>query len=120
MMAGPAGESGVSLVEQLIAVALLGVLAVALLYGLSGGTLGVGVVDEQVNVANLAGSALESVKRGSYVTGTTTYSPTLSTPGGYAVTVAASQVITGLQWITATVYHNGRAVGQISDYKANR
>jgi type II secretory pathway pseudopilin PulG len=119
-MVDQTGESGISLVEQLIAVALLGVLAISLLYGLSSGTLGVGVVDEQVNAANLAGSALEAVKRGAYVTGTVAYTPTLLLSADFQVTVVASPVITGLQWITATVYHNGRMVKQISDYKANR
>lgn len=119
-MSGPADESGFSLVEQLIAVALLGILAVALLYGLSGGTLGVGVVDEQVNASNIASSALEAVKQGAYVTATSAYSPTIAAPAGYAVVVDVSPVVTGLQWITATVYHNGRMVKQISDYKSNR
>lgn len=119
-MAGRAGEAGVSLVEQLIAVALMGLLAVALLYGLSGGTLGVGVVDEQVTAVNLASSALEMVKRTAYVTGTTAYTPALDAPTGFTVLVTASPVLTGLQWITATVYHNGRLVNQVSDYKTNR
>jgi len=113
-------ECGFSLVEQLIAVALVAILLLALLNGLSGGTLGVGVVDEQVTASNLGTSALEAVKRSTYVTGTVAYTPTLMLPTGYSVSVSASTVITGLQWVTATVYHNGRQVTQIADYKANR
>jgi type II secretory pathway pseudopilin PulG len=121
-----ADERGVSLVEQLIALALLGVLVVTLLYGLSGATVAVGVVDEQVTSLNLATSALESVRGMSYVTGTSVYTPSLVVPPGYGVSVgssaflSASTVITGLQWLTATVTHNGRMAVQISDLKANR
>jgi type II secretory pathway pseudopilin PulG len=115
-----------SLVEQLIALALLGILVITLLYALSGATVAVGVVDEQVSALNLATSALESVRVMSYVTGTAAYAPSLDLPPGYAVTVASSAflsgstVITGLQWLTATVTHNGRVAVQISDLKANR
>jgi type II secretory pathway pseudopilin PulG len=121
-----ADERGLSLVEQLIALALLGILVVTLLYALSGATVAVGVVDEQVTSLNLATSALESVRVMSYVTGTSFYTPTLLVPAGYGVSVAssaflsASTVITGLQWLTATVTHNGRVAVQISDLKANR
>jgi prepilin-type N-terminal cleavage/methylation domain-containing protein len=119
-------ERGMSLVEQLIALALLGILVVTLLYALSGATVAVGVVDEQVTSLNLATSALESVRGLAYVTGTTTYVPSLAVPPGYSVTVASSAflsattVITGIQWVTATVTHNGRVAVQISDLKANR
>jgi type II secretory pathway pseudopilin PulG len=121
-----ADERGLSLVEQLIALALLGILVITLLYALSGATVAVGVVDEQVTALNLATSALESVRVMSYVTGTSFYTPSLDTPAGYGVSVASSvflsgsTVITGLQWLTATVTHNGRVAVQISDLKANR
>ena len=121
-----ADERGVSLVEQLISLALLGILVVTLLYALSGGMVAVGVVDEQVTTLNLATSALEAVRGMPYVTGTLAYAPALIAPPGYAVSVAssaflsASTVITGIQWLTATVTHNGRVAVQLSDLKANR
>jgi type II secretory pathway pseudopilin PulG len=126
-----ADERGLSLVEQLIALALLGILVITLLYALSGATVAVGVVDEQVTSLNLATSALESVRVMTYVTVTgitpsVVYTPSLVTPAGYGVSVASSvflsgsTVITGLQWLTATVTHNGRVAVQISDLKANR
>ena len=79
-----------------------------------------GVVDEQVTATNAATSALEAVKRTAYVTGTMSYTPMVSVPAGYEVSVAVSPVVTGLQWVTATVTHNGRVVTQIADYKGNR
>ncbi len=121
-----ADERGLSLVEQLISLALLGVLVVTLLYALSGGTVAVGVVDEQTTALNLATSALESVRGMTYVTGTVAYTPSLAVPPGYEVSVAssaflsASTVVTGIQWLTATVTHNGRVAMEISDLKANR
>lgn len=121
-----ADERGISLAEQLVSVALLGILVVTLLYALSGGTVAVGVVDEQVTSLNLATSALESVRGISYVTGTLSYMPSLLAPAGYGVSVASSvflsgsTVITGIQWLTATVTHNGNVTVQISDLKANR
>jgi type II secretory pathway pseudopilin PulG len=120
-----ADERGLSLVEQLISLALLGILVVTLLYALSGATVAVGVVDEQVTALNLATSALESVRVMSYTTAMG-YSPSLSVPPGYECSVASSvflsgsRVITGLQWITATVWHNGRVALQIADLKADR
>ena len=111
-----------SLVEQLISLALLGILVVTLLYALSGATVAVGVVDEQVTSLNLATSALESVRVMSYTT-SVPYTPTLVVPPGYGVSVASSvflsgsTVITGIQWLTATVTHNGRETMQISDLK---
>jgi hypothetical protein len=66
------------------------------------------------------------VRTMAYVTGTSLYAPSLDVPAGYGVSVASSvflsgsTVITGLQWVTATVTHNGRVAVQISDLKANR
>jgi type II secretory pathway pseudopilin PulG len=126
-----ADERGLSLVEQLIALALLGILVITLLYALSGATVAVGVVDEQVTALNLATSALESARVMPYVivtstTPTVVYTPSLVVPAGYGVSVASSVFlsgstpITGLQWLTATVTHNGRVAVQISDLKADR
>ncbi len=113
-------EQGASLIEQLIAIALMGVVLVTLLYALSGGTLGVGVVGERVTASRLATTALESVRQIGYVTDTLSYTPALPVPPGYVVQVSASTVVTGLQLITATVYHNGRLIWDIENYKVNR
>ncbi len=96
-------QRGLSLVEQLISLALLGILVVTLLYALSGGTVAVGVVDEQVTSLNLATSALESVRGMAYVTGTAAYTPALNVPPGYEVTVASSVAVSLLPSPSVTV-----------------
>lgn len=119
-MNGAAAQDGASLVEQLVAIALIGLLLVILLYGLSGALLGVRVVDEQTTAANLATSALEVVKRGPFITDTLTYTPTISVSEGYRVQVTASTITAGLQLITASVYHNERLLWRLEGYKVNR
>ncbi len=113
-------EQGASLIEQLIAIALMGVVLVSLLYALSGGTLGVGVVDERVTSSRLATTALESVRQIGYVTDTLSYTPALPVPPGYVVQVSASTLVTGLQLITATVYHNNRPIWRQATSRLHR
>lgn len=119
-MKGVAAQDGASLVEQLVAIALIGLVLVTLLYGLSGALLGVGVVDERSTAANLATSALEVVKRSPFITDTLTYTPAIVVPQGYRVQVTASTITAGLQLITASVYHNERLLWQLEGYKVNR
>ena len=53
-------------------------------------------------------------------TPTTQPYPTVVPPQGYSVTVAASVITPSLQLVTTTIFHDGRQVLQVEDYKVNR
>lgn len=112
-----ADERGDSLVEILVAVAIIAIVLTAFLSALSTGSLGVSVVHERVTAENIARSQLEYVKKTGF---TDHYTPTAISHAGYSATISATTIITDLQLITVTVSHNGKSVFTIGDYKANR
>ena len=121
-------ERGESLVEILVALAIIAIVITAFLAALSTGTFGVGVVRKRVTAENLARAQLEYVK--DYepykeVTQTTpgAYPTVTSIVSGYAITVTASPITTtnyNIQLITVTVFHNSKPVFMIEDYKVKR
>ena len=116
------GQSGLGLVETLVAVAILGTSVVAFVVALSTGSIAVGEQDEEVVVQGLARSQLEYTKSYTYNPGATTY-PTITAPTGYSLDVAVSSVPgadTNIQKITVTVSRDGQDVLTVSDYKVNR
>jgi len=127
-----ANERGVSLVEVLVAVAILAIVLSGFLAALSTGALGVGVVRERVAAENLARSQLEYTKNYTYTYGATSYPPIASSAGG-SITIGVSywfsstQEFTsnpdhdsGIQWITVTISHKGEPVFAIENYKVDR
>jgi type II secretory pathway pseudopilin PulG len=116
------GETGVTLVESLVAIALLGGVVLTLVLTMSGGALAVRENDRQVTAQGLARTQLEYVKSYPYDAGATTY-PTVSAPGGYGITVGVSAVPGGdndIQKITATITHDGAVILTAEEYKVNR
>jgi len=115
-----AEERGVSLVEVLVAVAIMALVLSAFLAALSTGTLGVAVVRERVTAENIARSQLEHVKETDFISGTLYYTPTVISHPGHTAVISATTIATGLQLITVTVSHNGEPVFTIENYKAAR
>jgi prepilin-type N-terminal cleavage/methylation domain-containing protein len=121
------GESGMSLLETLAAMAIIGIVLVIFLSGLSTSSKAAMIADEQSTAESLARTQIEWVKRATYVSGATTYAPE-SIPGssdysGYSVNVTAAALRTpddGIQKITVTVKHVGRDVATLDGYKTNR
>lgn len=120
-------ESGVSFVETAVALALLGILAVAFLSGLATESRAVNVADEKATAESLARSQIEWVKNVTYAYDATTYSPA-AIPGNsdyeeYSVEISAqslSQPDTGVQKITVTVRRGSKDVFILESYKADR
>jgi type II secretory pathway pseudopilin PulG len=112
-------EKGDSLVEVLVAVAIIAIVFTVFLAALSTGSLSVKVVHERVTAENIARSQLEHVKETGFITGTDHYTPTAISHPGYSATIAATTIYTGVQLITITVYHNG-PVFTIGNYKVDR
>jgi len=137
-----AEERGESLVETLVALAIVSIILTAFLAALSMGSFGVSVVYKRVTAENLARAQLEYIKNYTYTVGATSY-PIVAYPENYPITpenypisidisywysptesfTTTSSVdrdCCGMQFITVTVSHNGEPVFRALDYKLNR
>ncbi len=120
-------ESGMTLIETLVALALVGAIVVSYLSGLATTSKATMVADEQSTGESLARSQMEWVKKATYVSGATTYSaasiPSGSDYTGYSANITAASLRTpddGIQKITVTVMHFAKNVISLEDYKVNR
>lgn len=128
-------EPGMTLIEILVALAIIAAVAVVFLLGMSVSSKGVMVSQERVAVDSLAKSELEYVKSTAYnnapwayqlPSGYPTWDPTHSLPNGYngySIQVTADLVHTtddGIQQITVTVTHPGQPDFSLVGYKVNR
>ena len=123
----PGPERGFSLIETLVALALLGVIFVAYLSGLSVTFKATLVSDEQSTAGSLARSQMEWVKTATYVSSATNYAAAAIPSGndyiGYSANISAASLNTpdnGIQKITVTIVHNGKTVINLDGYKVNR
>ena len=115
-------ESGISLVESLVAIAILGGGVLTMILAMSGGALAVNENDQEVVAQSLARTELEYIKNYTYDSGATTY-PAVSTPAGYGISVGVSVVPGGnanIQKVTANITRNGEVIMTVVDYKVNR
>jgi type II secretory pathway pseudopilin PulG len=114
-------QRGISLVETLVAVAILGTAVVAFVAALSTGVISTNVHGQEVTAQRLAQNQVESIKNQVFNTsGTYTI---VSLPSGYTITLAKSAVPganTDIQKITVTVLLNGVSAFTVAAYKVNR
>jgi type II secretory pathway pseudopilin PulG len=120
-------ESGVSLLETVVALAVLGTIAVVFLTGLVTTSKAAFMVDERATAESLARSQMEWAKNSDYVYDTTEYSPAPMPSGkdyiNYSATIAAEPLDSpddGIQKITVIVKHSGEEVIKLEGYKVNR
>ncbi len=115
------GETGQSLVEELVAVAIVSLGLVILIAALSTGSMGVRTTNDRVTAENLARSQLELIKDTAYSPDPTAY-PTVTPVQGYAVTVEVEVPYIGLQVVTVTVSLSGSGEDllQLEGYKVDR
>jgi type II secretory pathway pseudopilin PulG len=116
------GQSGIGLVETLVAVAILGTAVVAFATALSAGSIAVGEHDSEAIAQGLAQSQIEYTKSYAYDPDATTY-PLLAVPEGYSLSVNVSAVPdtdTDIQKITVTVNSGDDEIIKVEDYKVNR
>ena len=120
-------ESGVTLLETVMALAILSVIAVAFLSGLATTSRAVFIADERSTAESLARSQMEWAKDTDYVYDATEYSPAPIPSGkdyiNYSATIAAEPLRNpddGIQKITVTVKHSGRGVIKLEGYKVDR
>jgi prepilin-type N-terminal cleavage/methylation domain-containing protein len=120
--AARASERGVTLVETLIAVAVLGIAIVVFVAGLSTGTISTSHSDRLSTAHELARSQLEYTKASTYSTAPTSY-PTVTPPAGFGVTASASSITGGdaaVQLITVEVSDATGVVYTLEGYKVDR
>jgi type II secretory pathway pseudopilin PulG len=122
-------ETGDSLLEVLVALAIISMSLVVLIAALSTASFGVRTASQLTTATNLAAAQLETIKGASYSTGTAAY---LAIPaGGYAISQTISywdgaQFTTdpaadkGMQWITVTISYQGETLVMVSNYKVDR
>lgn len=108
-------QKGLSLIEVLIGLSILGVVIIALLAGLITAVLGVGQVDQRTMALNLARSQMEYIKSEPYDA-----DGSYTTIAGDGISFTVSPVNDVLQQITVTVtYGDGKSV-QLDGYRTNR
>lgn len=120
-------ESGVTLLETIVALAIIGVIAVTFLNGLTTASKSTFIADEQTTAESLAQSQMEWVKKADYSYNATTYSPAPMPVGkdyiNYSVVIAAEPLHSpddGIQRITITVKRSGEGVVILEGYKVDR
>jgi type II secretory pathway pseudopilin PulG len=114
------GERGTSLLETTIALALLGIIAVALLSAVATTSSARSIADEQVTARVLAESQVEDIRQRDYA-----FSYELSPPGpeyaGYSTLIDVDNMRNGnIQKLTITVRHHNKEILNLQSYKANR
>jgi prepilin-type N-terminal cleavage/methylation domain-containing protein len=120
-------ESGMTLLETVIAVAILGAVAAAFLGGVAASSRGVYTADEQATAEGLARSQMEWAKNATYSYDATSYSiapiPMNDDYTGYSANITAESLHgsdDGIQKITVTIMRSGKPVFKLEGYKVDR
>ncbi len=123
-------EAGVTLIETLVALAVLASIAVVFLSGLATAARATLIVDERATAESIARSAVEDVKNQSYID----YGEheTITAQDAYSIELTATPIDPdtglplaagedlGIQKITVAVSHGDKSVLTVEDYKVNR
>lgn len=115
-------EKGLTMVESVVTIAIVGVAVVAFAVALSTGSLAVNESDQEVMVQSLARTQLEYIKGYPYDPEATTY-PTVNTTDNYSISVAVTSIPdtdANIQKITANISREGQVLLTVEDYKVNR
>jgi prepilin-type N-terminal cleavage/methylation domain-containing protein len=120
----PAGQfqAGMTLVESLVAIAILAVCASTFILALSTGMTAARLQDTSAIGGSLAQSQMESIKAAAYDSSGASYAP-ISLPTGYTLTINTNSTIYGtpdIQKVTVTIKYSGSIVSTLEDYKGNR
>jgi len=112
-------EKGVMLIEVMVAMALLGIIGVALLSGTATTSTARITADERSASKILAESVIEEIKNLDYATDYDIEVPPEF--NGYSIDVTVQNIMTNnLQRINAAIEHRGKVVLTLETYKSNR
>jgi len=113
-------ERGVSLIETVIALALLGIIGVAFLSALATSSDARSIADEHASARILAESQMEEIKKQTYAFSYDPISIPVEYPG-YSATIDVDNLRNGnIQKITITIRHHDRDIETLESYKGNR
>jgi type II secretory pathway pseudopilin PulG len=120
-------EAGTTFLETVVALAILGTIAVTFLSGLATTSQAAFIADEQSTAKSLAQSQIEWTKNANYIYSATEYSPA-PIPGGkdyidYSVNITAQPLHSpddGIQKITVIVKRSDEVVTKLEGYKLDR
>ena len=117
-------QTGMTLIETIVAIAILGAISVVFLGGLVVSSKGTLEADEQSTAESVARCQMEWVRGLTYVDNATQYTPAVldnfDDYEGYSANVSAEPLNSpddGIQKITITVLHNGKRVMSLEGYK---
>ena len=120
-------ELGITFLETVIALAILGAVSVSFLNGLTSASKSAFIVDEKTTAESLAQSHMEWVKNASYSYNTTSYSAAPIPDGKdyiqYSSVISAEPLNNpddGIQKITVTIQRAGKDVYLLQGYKVDR
>jgi type II secretory pathway pseudopilin PulG len=119
-------QKGISFIETAVALAILGIVAVAFLGSIGTSFKAVSTNSEQATAESLVISEVEYVKRCPYVNGTANYSvdPALDIPTGWSVSPPVVELVhaadDGIQEVTVKAEHNGNEILSLSVHKVDR
>ena len=124
---GTRRESGLTLLEALVALAILGTIVVIFLGGIIGTTKAAFVADEQTTAESLAQSQMEWAQNATYIASPTQYTPSPIPSGkdylNYSANITATPVNgidNGIQKVTVTIRRSEKLVYTLEDYKVDR
>jgi prepilin-type N-terminal cleavage/methylation domain-containing protein len=112
-------QKGISLIETLAAVAILGIIAVAFLSALATTSTARATNDERTSAKILAESIIENIKTDSY---TAEYTPVIPPefPGYTASVTTTSERNGNIQKISVAISHKDHEVLTLESYKVDR
>lgn len=116
-------ERGATLVESLIAAAIVGIALTALLATLSTGSLAVHRTDRRVTAENLARAQLEYTKGQAYSPAPAPYATITPLPADYSISAQASSISgrdADIQRVTVTVSYKSDIVQIMEGFKMKR
>ena len=119
-------QSGMTLIETLVALAILGLVAATFLYGLATASKATIIANEQTIAESLVRSEIEYVKNCDYQYLASEYpiAPALTIPEGWVVPPPVVELVhatdDGIQKVTVTAEYNGETIFSVVVYKVDR
>jgi len=124
-------EKGIALIETLVALAIVGVVAVTFLGGVGTATKATVISNEQATAESLVRSEIEYVRKCAYQyhdapgdPAVYSVDPALTIPQGWVVPPPVVELVhatdDGIQKVTVTAEHHGEAILSVVTYKVDR